>query len=275
MDLHANGMTPLTLQASRKSWWDSAFTRLLLDAIPLDTRQIVELDCGLASAAHTLLPSLPEAHYLGVDFDPERMAAAKTELEGAKIAPRVELRLTLAASLPVPDASVDIVLSIMSLQHHGDVPAVLAEAVRVLRPGGRLIAVEPDNLGQRFYFDGGLEEISGLLHTLCLRARVARQPSDIALGPHLPSFMVEAGLHRAQMIAHLINSTRMETANSFFTRLRRIAQKIASESGLPPDGELMDSCEQAIKRCLYSGLPKRLGYSCHLVPIFVCVGYKH
>jgi SAM-dependent methyltransferase len=272
--LRIDGLTPRSLHASRKSWWDGVFTRLLLDAIPLDVRQVLEVDCGLAGAAHTLLPSLPEARYLGIDFNPERLAEAKAELEGAPVAPRVELRLALATGLPASDASIDLWLSVMSLQHHGDVAAVLAEAARVLRPGGRAVAVEPDNLGQRFYFDGGLEEISAAFHNLCLKARVARQPSDIALGPRLPSLLLEAGLHRTQMIPHLVAATRIETANSYFTRLRRVAESIAGDAGLPADGDALEGCDQAIKRCLFTGLPKRLGMSSHIVPVFICIGHK-
>jgi SAM-dependent methyltransferase len=274
MGLRLDGLTPRSLHSSRKSWWDGVFTRLLLDAIPLDTCQLLEVDCGLAGAAHSLLPSLPEARYLGIDFNPERLAEAKAEIEGSRVAQRVELRLALATGLPVPDASVDIWLSIMSLQHHGDVPAVLTEAVRALRPGGRVVAVEPDNLGQRFYFDGGLEEISAAFHNLCLKARVARQPSDIALGPRLPSLLFEAGLLRTQMIAHLVSSTRVETANSYFSRLRRVAENIAADAGLPADSDALEGCQQAIKRCMFSGLPKRLGTSSHIVPVFICVAHK-
>ena len=76
------------------------FTRLLLDVIPLDCKQLVELDCGLAAAAHTLLPSLPDARYLGLDFNPERLAEAKSELVQARIAPRVQLRLAPSTNIP-------------------------------------------------------------------------------------------------------------------------------------------------------------------------------
>ncbi len=274
MNLRLDGLTPQTLQTSRKSWWDASFTRLLLDNIPFDTKQLVEIDCGLAAAAHMLLPSLPGAQYVGADVNLERLAEAKAELLGAPIAPRVDLCLASAESLPLPDGLSDIVLSIVSLQHKHNVPVVLAEAQRLLRAGGRVVAVEPDNLGQRFYFDGGLEEISSVFHTLCLRARVARQPADIALGPRLPSLMTEAGLYSIRMIAHMVNSTRMETANAYFSRLKRIAQGIAQESGLAPDGEVVEACVQAIKRCLFSGIPKRVGFSCHLVPVFLCIGIK-
>jgi len=274
MQLRIDGLTPRTLQSSSKSWWDGVFTRLLLDAIPLDTRQIVELDCGMAAAAHSLLPSLPEAQYLGVDFNPERLGQARSEMDRARIAPRADLRLAPANDIPVNDASVDVVLSIMSLQHMLDVPATLTEAHRVLRSGGRLIAVDPDNLGQRFYFDGVLEEINHVMHSLCRKARVARQPADIAIGPRLPEVMRVAGFHAMRMVAHVVHSSRMETASAFFGRLRRVAQVAAQEAGIDEADEAVAACEAAVNRCLFADLPKRLGYSSHTVPIFLCTGFK-
>jgi SAM-dependent methyltransferase len=267
-------LTPQTLQASHKSWWDEAFTRLVLDMIPFDTRCMVELDCGLAGAAHTLLPSLPSARYLGVDFNPERLGEAKRAMEETAIAARAELRLSPSESLPLADGSADVVLSVMSLQHKADVPAVLREAWRVLRPRGRLVCVEPDNLGQRYYFDGGLEEITIAFHALTLRARVARQPADIALGPRLPTLMAEAGLRQIQVRAHMVASARSETAAAYFGRLQRLARAIAEEAGLAVDGELVEACDAAVRRCLFSGIPKRVGYSCHIVPVFLCAGQR-
>jgi SAM-dependent methyltransferase len=273
MEFRINGMTPQT-QGTTQSWWDEPFTRLLLDAIPLDVEQILEIDCGMAAAAHTLLPSLPNARYVGVDFNPERLAECKKQLEEGKIGPRAEVRLAPANSLPLDAASVDVVLSIMSMQHMTDVPEVLAEAQRVLRPRGRFVAVEPDNLGQRFYFDGVLEEIDSVFHTLCLRARVVRQPADIALGPRLPALLREAEFHSIRMRAHLVNSSRVESASDFFGRLQRIAETVAAESGLEPDEQALEDCEQAINRCQFTGMPKRLGFSAHTVPVFLCVGRK-
>jgi SAM-dependent methyltransferase len=271
MSLHLEGFTPRR-ESGAASWWDDSFTRLLLELLPPGASTLVEIECGLAAAAYSLLPSLPDARYLGFDSRPDRLAEARAALEGRSLKARMELRLGAPAGLPLGEGGADVLLSLMAMQAQTAVPAVLAEALRVLRPGGRLIAVEPDNLGQRFYFDGGLEEVSQAFHALALRGRVVRQPADIALGPRLPALLLEAGVLGVKTRVHLVSSVRQESAQSYFGRLQRVAQALAEACGLQPDDELALGCEAALKRALFAGLPKRLGHSCHLVPVFVCAG---
>ena len=47
-----------------------------------------------------------------------------------------------AEGLPLPDGAATVLWSISTVHHWPDVPAGLAEAHRVLRPGGRLLAIE-------------------------------------------------------------------------------------------------------------------------------------
>lgn len=267
--MRTDGLTPQALASSRKHWWDDTFTRLLLSEIPLDTGLLVEPDCAAAAAAHLLLPSLPRARYLGIEARPDLLSEARTHLEQSRIAPRVELRLGHAQTLPLEDGAADVVLLVMALQHHPRADAVLAEARRVLRPGARLVAAEPDNLSQSFYFDGPLEEITRVFRDLSLRLRVARQPADIAVGPRLPVLLREAGYQRIRVTAHAVHAARMEPAAAFCDRLTRIAQSLARDAGLPPDAPRLEACTAAIDRCRFAGLPRRVGFSCHLVPVFV------
>jgi ubiquinone/menaquinone biosynthesis C-methylase UbiE len=56
----------------------------------------------------------------------------------------VEYRHGGAGALPYPDGSFDAAVSTQVLEYVADIPAVLAEALRVLRPGGRLFVLDTD-----------------------------------------------------------------------------------------------------------------------------------
>jgi SAM-dependent methyltransferase len=73
----------------------------------------------------------------GVDMTDEMLDLARANAERAGV-PNVEFRHGTIEDLPLDDASVDVVISNCVVNLSPDKPAVLAEAFRVLVPGGRL-----------------------------------------------------------------------------------------------------------------------------------------
>ncbi|MCK5795847.1 MAG: methyltransferase domain-containing protein [Deltaproteobacteria bacterium] len=268
MDAQSGAIAAKTMPNTR-SWWDERFTHFILDAIPKDCQQVVEYGCVNANAAHALLPALPAAHYVGIAVKNEILREAERQVMSSSEASRISLRLGDARDLPIPDTTTDVFLSVLALQHCTNVKTLLAgELPRILRPGGHFVAIEPDNLGQRFYYDGVLEEITQTFHAFCLRARVLRQPADIAIGPRLPALLKHAGFANIQFEMHLVGSTRYETAKAFCDRVSRVAEQTAKLAGIYAETEEYRAVVQAIRRFRFSGLPKRLGHSAHLVPAF-------
>jgi ubiquinone/menaquinone biosynthesis C-methylase UbiE len=72
--------------------------------------------------------------------DPHMLKAARKAARKADA--RVTLQQAPAEALPLGDASVDTVVSILVLCSVPDQAAALAEAKRILRPGGRLLLLE-------------------------------------------------------------------------------------------------------------------------------------
>jgi len=105
------------------------------------------LDLGSGAGLDLLLSARrvgPTGRVVGLDMTPEMVELARRNTIGAG---NVEIRLGRIEQIPLPDASVDVVISNCVLNLSADKRAVLREVARVLRPGGRfgvsdLIAAE-------------------------------------------------------------------------------------------------------------------------------------
>jgi arsenite methyltransferase len=99
---------------------------------------VVDLGCG---AGTDLLIAAqmtgPTGRVIGVDMTPSMLYQARDSARDMGI-DNIELHESLIESLPLPDASVDVVISNGVIDLVPDKDAVLDEIDRVLRPGGRL-----------------------------------------------------------------------------------------------------------------------------------------
>lgn len=80
----------------------------------------------------------PKGRVFGVDMTPEMVERARANAAKDGI-DNVEFRLGEIEALPLGDEVADVVISNCVLNLSADRPAVLAEALRVLKPGGRLM----------------------------------------------------------------------------------------------------------------------------------------
>src|SRR6266567_2064029 len=105
--------------------------------------QVLDVGCGtgtLAIAAKRRVGSTGTVY--GVDASPEMLARANKKASKAGV--DIVLKNALVEALPFPDAQFDVVLSTVMLHH---LPGKLrrqcaAEIRRVLKPGGRVLAVD-------------------------------------------------------------------------------------------------------------------------------------
>ena len=270
-----DGLTSDEIRASRQGWWDEFFTQFLLRWIPAETHRLIDVGCGLATAAHALLPCLGSATYLGIDADENRLREADKLLAGTPYAQRVELRRGLAEHLPCSDCAADFVLSSMTLQHVTDVRTALAEVKRVLCPGGRFVAIEPDNLANQFYFDGPLQEVNAAFRNLFAAQWQARRPADTAVGPAVPPALEKTGFRVIDCRPYALGRVSRVSASEFFERAKRVAAIVCASANLPPDNFAHQECLAAVNRALATVGSETVGYGCQLVPVFVSVAEKN
>ena len=104
--------------------------------------RVLDLGCGTATLTLLIKSLLADAEVHGVDGDPDILRIARAEAFKANLP--IELRQAMAQALPYPDERFDCVASSLFF-HHLDRPgkfAALAEAHRVLKPGGELHIVD-------------------------------------------------------------------------------------------------------------------------------------
>ena len=144
-DLHA--------ESTENHFMDVLTRTAVFDAIWRNTGKVdrvLEVGCSSGLMLEELRERWPLAHLAGLDALADGLSTAKQRVPDAEVAH------ASATDLPVADASVDIVITINVLEHVADDAAAFREAARVLRSGGILVGVIPNNPALYDYYDAHL-----------------------------------------------------------------------------------------------------------------------
>jgi SAM-dependent methyltransferase len=121
---------------------------------------VLDIGCGTGDLVVDLSRRLRDARIIGIDLSPSMLLYAGRH---ATTDGRLRFIVGDAATLPFDDASVDLVVSTLSLHHWSEPADGFAEIARVLRPGGvaliydlGLLAYMPSEMA-RIAADAGLE----------------------------------------------------------------------------------------------------------------------
>ncbi len=149
----ARSTTPLA--ATRHKDLHERLTAAALEGRPAPAR-VLDMACGFGKSTRPFYETLPDAEVEAIDFSAPclRLAARDAHRAGAR---NVHFRQRDAAATGYPDASFDLVTSTMLLHELPPkaVEGTLAEAARVLKPGGRMVHLD---------FLPGASEFERLIH---------------------------------------------------------------------------------------------------------------
>ena len=117
----------------------AAVEATLLSILPLDIGKLLDIGTGTGRLLEVLAPRLRQG--LGIDASKQMLALARARLSRPDLA-HCAVRLADMYRLPLTDATFDVALLHMVL-HYAETPeTVLAEAARILAPGGTLLVID-------------------------------------------------------------------------------------------------------------------------------------
>ena len=125
--------------------------------------RLVDIGCGTSRFLDCVKQAWPRLPVIGLDMSEAYVRHARRHLKRWS---RTSFMVANGQAIPVPDNSCDAVTSIFLLH---ELPPqvrrdVIAEAARVLKPGGRLVLIDSLQLGDEPGYDGMLERFPENYH---------------------------------------------------------------------------------------------------------------
>ena len=122
---------------------------------PRPGQRLLDVAGGTGDVAFRFLGRAPGAAAVVCDLTEPMLIEGRKRAEAAKMADRLDWVVGDAMALPFPDASFDTYTISFGIRNVTSIADALAEAYRVLKPGGRLMVLEfsriPNDLMQKAY----------------------------------------------------------------------------------------------------------------------------
>ena len=184
---------------------------------------VLEGGCGTGAVARHLASFTKSSKVFGLDPSPYFIEKAK---ELGKNYPSLEFQVGDARAMPYEDASFDAVIFHTCLCHVPDAEEAVAEAYRILRPGGKLAVFDGDYATTSF----SLGEHDPLQQ--CSDAMMEAFVHDIWLTRKIPGILRDKGFAIDRMDAHgFVQSSKPDYMISIIDRGADILQTSGQADG--------------------------------------------
>ena len=216
-------------------------TREMVAGLTVENAHVLDLGCGVGGPAVLLVQELKAARVTGVDVEEEQLRRAGQLIRQLDLEAKIRFQLVEPGPLPLPDESVDIIITKDVICHIPDKKACFEDMLRVLKPGGVFVVADwqlgpstPEAVfeewhrqlataGLVFYFEpvdvyidtmkrAGFAEVSATDHTEWSRRSAAEQLT-LALGGNRDSSIDRLGSDGYDKRT-LITKTRLDGLNN-------------------------------------------------------------
>jgi SAM-dependent methyltransferase len=204
------------LGATRDFWWNRDHIELFGRRLGFDAlHSVLDVGAGRGHWGRLLSHALPpDATVHGIDLEPRWVEEATRLAAERGLGDRFSYSRAAAEELPFADASFDLVTCQTLLMHVPDPHLVIGEMTRVTKPGGLVLAAEPNNrsltlMGSSVTAHMGVDERVDLVrfYLVCERGQRALGKGDSSVGDLVPGYFADAGLERIE--AFLSDKTSM------------------------------------------------------------------
>src|SRR5436190_7886690 len=206
---------------------DQRWRRAVVRAATISAQdRVIDLACGTGDLS--ALAVRTGARVVGVDFAGNMLAGARRRgISAAFVQADAE-------RLPLPSHWATVIVSGFALRNFVSIPAVLAEAARVLLPGGRLVLLEVDTptnkllqWGYSLYFKRLVPFLGALLSDAPAYAYLPRSVSYLPESSTLQRLIEAAGFR--QVVKHQLCGGVVQ----LLTAIRTSEQGITSPADMP------------------------------------------
>ncbi|MDA4110029.1 methyltransferase domain-containing protein [Mycolicibacterium holsaticum] len=183
---------------------------------------VLDVGCGTGGDVRHLAESVgATGRAVGLDESPEMIATAGSR---AAAWPNVEFIVGDAAEMPFADDEFAAARVERALQHMRDPASAVAEMARVVRSGGRIVAMEPD-------WDTLAISAANLEITRKVVRKSAERFRHPDSGRRLPEWFARAGIDILRVEASAVPIRSVEVADEAF-RLTPVARALGAEDWL-------------------------------------------
>jgi ubiquinone/menaquinone biosynthesis C-methylase UbiE len=190
----------------RDFWWHRDFLDLMTERWRLwEASSLADIGSGQCHWSRLLYPYLRSpARIVGVDREPKWVTEAPEHFRRAFPESSPDQFTFVqgdATKIPLPDNAFDVVTCQTVLMHLAQPLEALREMLRILRPGGLLLCVEPNNLWNYLSFTSltAAESVETIVRRFEFwlryhRGKIATGQGDHTLGDLLPGWFAQLGL---------------------------------------------------------------------------------